>query len=316
MSIADLITKRSQSSLLIGVGAVLAGMGAAGLHGNLEYLPATLCLLFVIFMQLAGNYYYQYYDESGNSGKSIDRKIKLQRSSANVAPIMLREFSYGMFLMALMVGFAIVYMGGWWTIAVGAFVIILSWFSCGGSVPLLRTQYGVLATFILFGPICVITTSLLQSSHEARQMYNWYDLGPAIYMSVVIGFMAANANLLYGYSTYLTDLRNSKVTFVTTYGRKATRIVFMINGFLFTIMSVFMCLNLHLDLYGLDMVPAVVCFIINVYIWREMRRTPRYKLVNIVSLGTLNVLIMGILSYLIFEFTGVPDDSKFTFFPI
>lgn len=315
MSIADLITKRSQSSLMVGIGAVFAGMAAAGLHGNLEYLPATLCMLFVVFLQLAGNYYYLYYDESRNCGWSIDKKISTSRRDDNkVSLIMLKEFSYGMALLAIMVGFAIVYMGGWWTLIVGIVIMVITWFTCGGTMPLLRTQYGVLATFILFGPICVITTSLLQSSHEARQMYNWFDLGPAIYISVVIGFMAINANLLYGYSTYLTDLRNSKTTFVTTYGRKATRIVFFINGLLYTAVSVLMCKNLHLDLYGLDMVPSTLCFIIDLYIWWKMRTTPRYKLANLITLGTLNVLIMGILSYLIFEFTGVPDDSKFTFF--
>lgn len=72
MSITGLITTRSQSSLMLGAGAVLSGMAAAALHGNFELLPATLCLLFAIFMQLAGNYYYLYYDESHNSGWSID----------------------------------------------------------------------------------------------------------------------------------------------------------------------------------------------------------------------------------------------------
>lgn len=317
MSIADLITKRSQSSLMVGVGAVLAGMAAAALHGNLELLPATLCLLFVVFMQLAGNYYYLYFDVSRNCGFTIDRQISTPWDAPNgVKPIMLREFSFGMFLLAMMVGFALVSMGGWWVLTVGVVVIILSWFSCGGSMPLLRTQYGIAASFVLFGPICVITTSLTQSSHEARQMYNWFDLGPAIYMSVAIGFMAMNANILYGYSTYLTDLRNSKTTFVTTYGRKATRIVFFINGILYTIVSFMMCINLHLDLFGLDMLPSTICFIIDLYIWWKMSHTPRYQLVKLVPLGTLNVLIMGLLSFIIFTITGVPDDSRFTFFQI
>lgn len=76
MSIAGHITKRSQSSLMLGIGAVLAGMAAAELHGNLEFLPATLCLLFVIFLQLAGNYYYLYYDISRNCGSLIDRNLQ------------------------------------------------------------------------------------------------------------------------------------------------------------------------------------------------------------------------------------------------
>ena len=302
---------------MVGVGAVLAGMAAAVLHGNLEYLPATLCLLFVVFMQLSGNYYYLYFDESRNAGFAIDKKLSTPWDApSGVKLTMLREFSYGMFLLATMVGFGLVSMSGWWILIVGIVVMAFSWLSCGGNMPLLRTQYGIVASFILFGPICVITTSLVQSSHETRQMYNWFDLGPAIYMSVVIGFMAINANLLYGYSTYLTDLRNSKTTYVTTYGRKVTRIVFFINGLLYTSVSVLMCVNLHLNLYGLDMLPSTICFIIDIYIWWKMSHTPRYKLVNLVPLGTLNVLLMGLLSFIIFYITGVPDDSQFTFFQI
>lgn len=315
MSIADLITKRSQSSLMMGAGAVLAGMAAAGLHGNLEYLPATLCLLFVCFMQLAGNYYYLYYDESHNSGWTIDQKIRQKSFKGQLSsPMMLREFSYGMVLLAIMVGFALVYMGGWWVLVVGIVIMGLSWITCGGAIPLLRTPFGVLATFLLFGPLCVIPTSLIQSEHEARVMFNWFDVGPSIYMSIVMGFMCINASLLYSYSTYLTDLRNSKMTFVTKYGRKATRIVFFINGLLYTVVSVFMCLNLHLDLYGLDMLPSMLCFVIDLCIWWKMRTMPRYKLAGLITIGTLNVLIMGLLSFIIFEVTGVPDDSKFTFF--
>lgn len=213
-----------------------------------------------------------------------------------------------------MVGFGLIWMSGWWVLVVGIAVMILAWFSCGGNMPLLRTQYGILISFILFGPLCVITTSLVQSSHETRQMYNWFDLGPAIYMSVAIGFMAANANLLYGYSSYLTDLRNSKMTFVTTYGRKATRVLFLINGLLYTAVSVLMCVNLHLDLSGLYMIPTAICFIIDIYIWWKMSHTPRYKLTKLIPLGTFNVLLMGLLSLIVFMITGVPDDSRFTFF--
>lgn len=316
MSIADLITKRSQTALLMGAGAVFAGTAAAGLHGNLEYLPATLCLLFVCFMQLAGNYYYLYYEENHTKGWTAGRKMLRHgyEVRGNVSPFMLREFSFGMSLLAAMVGFSLVYMSGWWALVVGIVILILSWFSCGGEKPLLRTPAGILVTFILFGPICVITTSLLQSSHEARVMYNWFDLGPAIFMSVVVGLMCANVCLLYGYSTFLTDQRNGKTTFVTQYGRKVTRIVFFINGILFTAVSVWMCINLHLDHIWLYLIPSIVCFIINLYIWRRMTTTPRYQLAELVKFGTINVLVMGVLSYLIFEFTGVPDDSKFTFF--
>lgn len=308
--VTDLISNRSQNALMMGVGAVFAGTASAALRGNTEFLPATLCLLFVIFLQLGANFYYVYYDESHNCGNSIDSKI----SGGKTPAALIKEFSFGMVLLAVMVGLALTTMGGWWVFFVGVFILAATWFTCGGSIPLLRTPYGVICTFILFGPVCVMSTSLIQSQHESTTPLNWFDITPSLYMSIVIGLMCANANLLYGYSTYLTDLRNSKQSFCTYFGRKTTRVVFFINGLLYTAVSVFMCLSLHLDLYGLDMVPSTICFIIDIYIWWKMRTLPRHKLRSLVPIGTFNVLLMGLLSFLIFELTGVPDDSQLTFF--
>lgn len=307
----SLLTTRSQSSLMMGAGATFAGIASAALHGNTEYLPATLCVIFAIFMQLAGNYYYLYYDETQNCGTFIDSQIN---DKSNISMRMLKEFSFGVFMLAIMVGFVLAAMGGWWVFVIGLIVVGLSWITCGGSMPLLRTPWALIPTFFLFGPICVISTSIIQSARETDEIVNWFDIAPSIFMSVVIGLMAVNAYLLYCYSTIVTDLRNSKYTFANQFGRTATRVLFFINGLIYTAVSYFMCINLHLDMYGLDMLPSTLCFIIDLYIWWKMRTLPRYKLVSLVPLGTLNILIMGLLSFIMFEFTGTPDDSKFTFF--
>lgn len=311
-SFISIITRRSQSSLMMGAGSVMAGTACAALRGNTEYLPATLCLVFAIFAQLSANFYYLYYDESNRCGNNIDMHIR-SRSQINGFS-MLKECSVGMMLLAIMTGMSLIAMAGWWVMVVGAFIIIAGWLACGGSTPLLRTPYGVLCSFIMFGPVGVISTSLIQSMHEATEPLNWFDITPSLYMSLVIGLMCVNSTLLYGYSTYLTDLRNSKESFVTTFGRKTTRIVFLLNGIAYTGVTVFMCLSLHLDLNGLDMVPSTVCLLVDIYIWWKMKTLPRYKLATLIDIGNFNVLLMGLLSFLIFELTGIPDDSQLTFF--
>ena len=308
----SLISHRSQSSLMMGAGAVLAGTACAALRGNAEYLPATLCLLFTIFAQLSANYYYQYFDDVNNCGSIIDNKIQTKASTDNFS--LRKEASFGMALIALMIGLTLAGMEGWWIILIGIVVVLFAWLSCGGSTPLLRTPFGPLCSFILFGPIAVISTSLIQSMREAQEPLNWFDITPSLYMSVVIGLMCVNTTLLYAYSTMLTDLRNAKQSFVTAYGRKATRALFLFNGIVYTGVTVFMCVSLHLDLKGLDMLPSAICFIIDIYIWWKMRTTPRYKLYKLIDLGNFNVLLMGLLSFLIFELTGIPDDSQLTFF--
>lgn len=257
------------SSIMMGIGAVLAGTACAALRGNTEVLPATLCIIFVIFAQLAGNFSYRYFDVSHSCGTEIDNMIA--KHSTRNSSYFLREGSIACLFLALMCGLALIAMGGWWVIVAGAFIAVLGWLTMSGNLPLLRTPYGIICPFILFGPMCVIPTSLLQSMHEATEPLNWFDITPSLYMSIVIGLMCVNATMLYSYSNYYLDKRNSKDTFVATCGRKVTRIVFIVNCILYTAVSVTMCLMLNLPLNGLDMVPSTLCFILDIYIWWQMK---------------------------------------------
>ncbi len=309
-----LLTYLRPSSLMMGVGSVLAGTACAGLRGNTEYLPATLCILFVIFAQMAGNFYYRYYDVAHACGSYIDKQIATH--SAKGESIFLKEGSFGALMLAAIVGLSIAGMTGWFFLVIGIIIVIVGWLTMGGSMPLLRTPYGIICPFILFGPLCVFPTSLFQSMHEAANPLNWFDVTPSLYMSIVMGLMCVNATMLYSYANYYQDKRNSKDTFVVVVGRKNTRLVFLANSIIYTVVTVFMCLQLNLPLNGLDMVPSTICFILDIYIWWKMKTLPRYKLSDLIIIGNLNVLIMGLLSFFIFEFTGIPDDSTLTFFGI
>lgn len=301
------------SSVMMGLGAAAAGTACAAIRGNTEYLPATLCALFAMFMQLAGNFSYRRADLI-----LMPKEIKSEPSQFSFSDklLYLRECSYTCLMLAGICGMALAAMGGWWVMVVGAFIIGISRFTMDGAIPLLRTPYGILAPFILFGPVCVICTSLIQSMHEATHPLNWYDITPSLYMSIVIGLMCVNATMLYSYANYPRDRKIGKETFVVRIGRRNARIIFIINSVIYTVVTVFMCLKLHLSLNGLDMMPSTLCFILDIYIWWKMRTLKRTQLKELVDVGNFNVLLMGLLSFLIFELTGVPDDSTLTFFGI
>lgn len=298
---------------MMGLGAAAAGTACAAIRGNTEYLPATLCALFAMFMQLAGNFSYRRADLI-----LMPKEIKSEPSQFSFSDklLYLRECSYTCLMLAGICGMALAAMGGWWVMVVGAFIIGISRFTMDGAIPLLRTPYGILAPFILFGPVCVICTSLIQSMHEATHPLNWYDITPSLYMSIVIGLMCVNATMLYSYANYPRDRKIGKETFVVRIGRRNARIIFIINSVIYTVVTVFMCLKLHLSLNGLDMMPSTLCFILDIYIWWKMRTLKRTQLKELVDVGNFNVLLMGLLSFLIFELTGVPDDSTLTFFGI
>ncbi|MDE6577609.1 MAG: prenyltransferase [Muribaculaceae bacterium] len=308
----SLFTRARFSSLLTGIGAVLAGTACASLSGNSELIPASLCIVFVVFAQLSANFYYRYVDLKRNSGTYIDHRISTKSKKGQFN--FLKECSLAMFFIALMIGLALASMGGWWTLLIGGFIFVAAWLTCGGSTPLLRTPFGAVSSFILFGPVCVIGTCMLQVVHESIGRINWSYIIPAVYMGVVIGLMSFNATMLYGYANYTTDLRNSKVTLVGAVGRRWGRIIFLLNGFLYTAITVIMCLQLNLELNGVDMLPSVICLFVDIYIWWQMRTRPRYQYAQLIDLGNFNVFLMGLLSYIIFEITGHADLSQMSFF--
>lgn len=301
----------SFTSLMMGIGAVMAGNSSAQVHGNAEFFPATICIVFVIFAQLAANCYTRYREVLYSMGYNTNTSI---RKANNTTPgydkaMFYRVFSMGLALIALMAGCTLVSMGGIWFALIGVFILVVAWLMVGGSAPLLLSPWGCIFTFILFGPLTVISTSLLQSAHEATDPLSWFDISPALFMSGIVGFMCANAYLVYVYANYYMYKKSLGDTFTPTFGRRATRLLVLVNSFLAFGVYIWAAFYLAIDDPWLAATPSVVCFIINIYIWWQMKHLPRYKLPRLADLACLNVLILGVLASIVATCVGIPDDS-------
>ena len=314
MTLFQILSKSiNPESLLMGIATVLAGTAAAGLHGNLEILPAILCMLFAVFAQGASNLAHRYMDYRTNSGENIDDNIPRESDSGLSVGLILKEGYYSMMLLATMIGFAIATMTGWWAVVLALIIFIIGWATNAGPM-LVRTPWSLLSTFLLFGPIGVIGTSLVQSLHEATDPLGWYDLSPAVFIGCVMGLMATNCHLVYNFATYRSDLRNSKRTFSIVFGRKAARILFIIIGLSAFFLMLTMCLTLKPERWGLDMIAPSISLIINVYIWWHMKSTSRHLAVQLIDLSIFKLVILSGLTLVFFLITGDPDDSNMTFF--
>lgn len=305
----------SFSSLLVGIGAVFCGNASAQVHGNAEFFPATICLLFVIFMQLAANSYHRYHALMVLKGLTPDSVVKLSGSrGGNEQLLFYRVFSFGLGVLALMTGLTLVAMGGFWFGVIGIFILVASWGMVGGNSPLLLSTWGFVFTFIMFGPVTVISTSLLQSSHESVDPLNWFDISPAIYMGIVVGFMAANAYLAFTYATYFRSKKMMRYTFPAIYGRRATRNLYLIFSLLASGIFIWSCFAIGLDHPVLAAIPGLICLIFDIYIWKKMDNSPRSDLASVAELSCLNMLIMGLISSIVSIWVGIPDDSKLQIF--
>lgn len=308
----SLWSKISGSSQFMGAGSVLAGSAAAALHGNFEFLPATLCLLFVFFAQLSGNLYLRLHDNEHNLGGNVDQRI--HEATPSIDPAFLSAATNGTGLLAAMIGVALTGMGGWWILIIGALILLISWLTFGGAHPLIRTPYSILSTFILFGPICVITTSYIQSSHEATLTSLWFDLWPAIIMSIPVGLLAINSNLAYCYISMYSHLRNSRSSFATKYGRKNTRRLFLLCSIAAGLIPPLRTIFFDSIQCYLEVGVGLIVTGINIYIWYKMKRLPRYREYEIINLTNFNLFLFGLLELAIYLFAGVPDDSRLLIF--
>ena len=307
-------------ALLIGIGAVLGGTAAANLRGNAEVLPAILCFIFVIFAQLAaiGLYLYNVVKKIRNKkGLNIKSDVRAEREEATKLAsreTYYKAFTFGFALMAFMVGNSMCSMGGYMMILIGIFIFVAGWFMMAGKYPLIDTPWGPLFSFLLFGPVAVITTSLIQSQHEAKEALNWFDIAPALYMSGAIGFLAAIANLVTNHVRYDYDRRVHNETFLITFGRETTRKLILVCAFLCAALMI-------LSAYRLDyihplqvLIPTIPSLGVNLWIVYALRTRPSDRLHTVELISYANVTLLGLISLIVSFFDGVPDDSRMIFF--
>ncbi len=311
-------------SLLLGVSSVIMGWGAATVHGNGEILPAILCLFFAVFMQLYNNWAHRYYDIKYKFGEYIDDEYDLADKDVLDTYSIIKETSRGCLVLALMVGLGIMMLAGWWTIIIGLLVYLCGWANSHGQNPILRTRWNVLITFIVFGPIGVISTELVQSAtgHTSQDFLmsftnnlSWFDLGPAVILSLPAGLIAVAAHLAHGLGKYDSDVENNKRTFQTWIGRRNTARLFLVCSLLIPFCYVLFSAVIHPapPLIWLLLAPVLVtAFLIKCYfnIINNGYQGSRILEIDI----SWAFFFLAITTYILCLSTGTPNDSPLLYY--
>lgn len=303
------------NSLMTGIGCVFAGISAALVHGNADFMPSVVCVIFVIFAQLAANSYYKYYDlkshEPQTNGALDSRELLY---SGHDKLLFYKIISMSLALFALMAGCCIMAFGGLWVLLIGIFLVVAGWLMVGGWMPLAHTPWTPLFTFILFGPVTVICTCLVELFHDNPDPINWFDLSPAIYKCLVMGILAANVNLVYTYVYSRRSRTRGDFTFTASFGKKTTRLMFLINSLVAFIVAFLSYLDLAIGRRWIILSSASIVLLLNIYIWWRMKHQPEYPHVKLETIANFNVLLMGILSLIAAYIVGVADTSRMEIF--
>ncbi len=196
------------------VAPVLVALAAAWGLG-FQWVPAILCMVFALLMQVMANFVNDLVDclHGRDEGERLgpDRMCQL-------GLITTHDMKVGVIVTAIvacLVGLPLVLWGGWWTIAVGAFCLI---FCVLYSTCLASLALGDVLVIVFFGLVPVCATFALQ-----RDCLPF----PVVLLSLAMGLVTDTLLLVNNLRDIHQDALNGKRTLAVLIGARATQILYL-----------------------------------------------------------------------------------------
>lgn len=300
-------------TLAIGVSSVLGGMAAAATNGNFEFLSAILCLLLAVFLQLSANIYQKYYE---SLYVSMDVELVNVNDSRIYSRVALRESARALLILSCTVGLSLMTMGGWWTLIIAFLLGIIFLLYNTGRHPLYRSVWALLVTFIVFGPIATIGTSLIQSQHTApdNNILNWYDLHPAVTMCFITGLMACNFHIIGYIGRIREDLDNNRNSIVIQFGKKNSLILFLIFVVIYTLVGIFASIGDAGSKWWVYCILPILNFFVNIYIGIAAFRADKEKIIKLKNITAICMLVFNLVTLILMLCVGIDKVTPYEYF--
>lgn len=190
------------------VTGVAAAVDALG-WGGIMIVPAVLCLLFALIMQIAANLINDYFDcASGNDGN--DRIGPLRACAMGwVTPAAMKKAIAATVVVACLCGLPLVLYGGMEMILVGALCVVFCFLY---TTHLSYMGLGDVLVLIFFGIVPVTMTYYIQTRTVTIE---------ALLLSVACGLVIDTLLIINNYRDFENDRRSGKNTLVTRMGIRA-----------------------------------------------------------------------------------------------
>lgn len=297
-------------TLVMGVSTIMAGIAVAAVRDEIRFLPTFLCLLFVTAAQCASNSIFLFNDLRNHHGNSAQAELEgslIGKEDVEIYGI-LKMISGATSIFACTIALILASYSGVWTILFGALLFILIYLNVQGSLPLVSTPFGPIITYIVFGPIGVIGTFLLQFPDSTFVMLNWFDIGPAIYMGLSVGFLAAVVHITIEYENFRASLLTYRTSIVTELGRKFSRFCVLLAGVGMWLCFYLMTRSSYCHYPVFDMVVPSLAFITNTVLWWRLGKySPASKMVPPAKIAIANMFAFATLVLILFLIIGPPS---------
>ncbi|MDE6811836.1 MAG: hypothetical protein K2J15_05735 [Muribaculaceae bacterium] len=308
--------KANLPSLMLGTGTVCAGTACAAMRGNLEWLAASLCLLFAIFTQVGTNLAYHYYRAYRNYDKVLHPRYERKEDVMNeLHHRVLREGAFSCFIIAAMIGLIIMATSHnpIWVFVIGLVIAGLIYLMVAGKRPVFGTYRAMLFTWLLFGPVGVIGTGFVERQTANVQTWIFFDHAPALFLGPAMGFLACSVHLIFSYTIFrITPHAQGGIAY--NLNPRGVQAMMFINGLLMlalVFIGVF-AFNFLKPLFA--SVPAFMGFALNTFLVFRIRRAPIGELNYLNYLCKLNFMFTGLVFLIFWLYVGFPNESMVEFF--
>ena len=282
-------------TLPVSISGVIIAIGIAKWHGTFQWVPALLCLVFALLAQIASNTANEYFDYLKGTDKPGRVGPRRGVTEGDIKPKTLRNVTFGLLLIAGIVGCCLIPYGGWWLLPVGIVIGLAALAYSTGPYPLSYHGLGELTVFIFFGLVPVNLTYYVMALRFDPLV---------ILFSIAIGLMGVNVLLVNNYRDMEDDLEAGKRTSVVIFGRKPAAFAYLFNGYLgMAILAAFWVMILVgkgrvLPLWTL--VIPVLYLVMHTVTWHKLRHREGAALNPLLGETARNMLIFTILFTIVF----------------
>ncbi|NQW30459.1 MAG: 1,4-dihydroxy-2-naphthoate polyprenyltransferase [Ignavibacteria bacterium] len=195
-------------TLVASIAPVLVGTAYVWNRGTIDWFYVPFTVVCAVLIQVASNFINELEDFNRGADKL---RVGPQRavSAGLIKPLSMKRASWGVILVAFVLGMPLVLKAGVVVLAIGVGCLLMSWLYTGGPYPLAYHGLGEVAAFVFFGVVAVGGTVYV---HE--QTIAWEQF----YLAIPSGLMAANILAVNNIRDVYTDAASNKHTIAVRLG--------------------------------------------------------------------------------------------------
>ena len=213
--------------VMIGIACAVAMYGWCGIR----VVPAVLCMLFALIMQVDANFVNDYFDFM--NGTDDEQRLGPKRACAQgwITASAMRSGLFVTTLLACIVGLPLVYYGGWEMIMVGLACVVFCFLY---TISFSYIGLGDLLVLVFFGIVPVCMTYWLTAPPTALTSIPF----AVVLMSIACGLIIDTLLVVNNYRDIDNDRRAGKLTLIVRIGERGGLVLYLMLGLVGTILAI------------------------------------------------------------------------------